>query len=178
MGNLVSRIIDLPTYQFTNLPTYQCTNLPIYQFTNSTARASRCNRREHAAHVRHRLDHPGQRVPGLDLVLEAHLPLIADVDQRFEESREIDHAAADFNLAFLLALHRQILHVHVVEAVAALTARLDGIGAGAQRVTDVDAEAETFVARLHRGIGILGARPALVLWTVIVDRHSDVVGLR
>jgi hypothetical protein len=37
--------------------------------------------------------------------------------------------------------------MHVVEAVAALAAGLDGIGAGAQRVTDVDAQAEALVAR-------------------------------
>ena len=44
-------------------------------------------------------------------------------------------------------------------------------------MADVDAEAEALVARLDRRVGVLRARPALVLGAVIVDRDLDVVGL-
>ena len=121
---------------------------------------------------------PGSGFFALISYSQPDLPLIADLDQRPEQRRKVDHAAADFDLAFLLGLRRQILHVHVVEAIAALAARLHRIGAGARRVTDVDAEAEAFVARLDRGVGVLRPRPALVLGTVVVDGDLDVVALR
>src|SRR5204863_7259125 len=92
-----------------------------------------------------------------------------------EQRGKIDQPAADLDLALLLAPCREVLDMHVVEAIAALAARLHRIGAGPERVADVDAEAEPAVARLDRGVPVLRPRPALVLGTVIVDRHVDLV---
>src|SRR5262249_376715 len=94
------------------------------------------------AHVRHRFDHAGQRILRLDFVLEADLTLVPDADERFEQRGEVDHATTDLDLAFLFGFHSQILDVHVVDAIAALAAGLDRLGARAQRVAYVDAQAK------------------------------------
>src|SRR4029078_7181210 len=52
-------------------------------------------RRQHAALVGERFDHPGQRVVFVDLVLEPDLALVADVAQRAEERWEVDRGAPD-----------------------------------------------------------------------------------
>ena len=109
---------------------------------------------------------PGSGIVGLDLVFEAHLALVADLQQRAEQRREVQHAAADFDLAVLVGLHLQVLDVHVVQPVVAVEARLDGVGAGADGVADVDAEAHALVARLDRRC----TRPAGAATTCPRDR--------
>ena len=74
--------------------------------------------------------------------------MIADLDERAEERREIDRALADDHLAVAVLQVAQILDVEIVDAVAQLEDRLGRIDAGAPRVADVDAQAHDLVAAL------------------------------
>src|SRR6185369_1695547 len=57
---------------------------------------------QHAAHVRERLLHPGERIVGVDLVLEVDVARVPDPLQGAEQRRNREHAFADDALAVLV----------------------------------------------------------------------------
>ena len=69
------------------------------------------------SHERKRAEHAGERIRGVDFVLEIDVPSVPDALQRLEESPERDRALSDDALAVDVREVGQILHVQVEESV-------------------------------------------------------------
>jgi len=85
--------------------------------------------------------------------------------------------AADGDLAFFLLKISQVLYVEIEKTRADFADSLNDVGAGANRVANVNAAADAWVESFDRFQDIERRRPKFIFGAVIVNRDADVVFL-
>src|SRR5690348_1941695 len=130
---------------------------------------------KHAAHVGQRLFHAGQRIIGIDFVLEVHVSWISHRFELVEQLGNRQHSLTDNALAFLRVGVAEVLGMDVEKARSGVGGRLDDVGAGARCVTDVHAETDARIQVPHPIEHVVRRREVFVFRSVIVNRDLDVV---
>src|SRR5205085_7362112 len=108
--------------------------------------ASRTESSQNTSDIGERGSHTSHRVFRLGFVFEAETAGVAGILQRFQDIADGQHALPDFAVG-MAAYVAQILHVHIDQAILALSNRLDYIDTCACGIPDVNAEPDARIER-------------------------------
>ena len=127
------------------------------------------------ADVADRFGQPGQRVVRLVFVFERNDARVFVLDEDPQKGRYVDDPPAHLDLAPLGRGLGHVLHVNVQEAIEKLLRGRQKVGDNADRVSDVDTQADSLVEVLDTLVHAFRRGKDLVGWAVVVDSDRNVV---
>jgi hypothetical protein len=111
----------------------------------------------------------------VDFVFQIDVAGVVDIQKRLEDGADGHDSLAHGDLGLAAGGIGEVLDVEVVEARAGGVDGGDHVGAGADGVAEVDAEADARIHVLDGGEHVEGRGKVLVLGAVVVDGELDVV---
>jgi hypothetical protein len=103
-----------------------------------------------ASHISEAGDNARHRIVGMNLVFQIDEARVLRRDKRLKHLPHRHDAVSYRDLALFALEVREVFHVHVKQPRTCIVNRLNHMGAGANRMSDVDAAPDARIHTLHR----------------------------